>query len=252
MALGSTCRIWSVVVTARLPKRNVPWFELPVISPAHIQPVLWWLVSESWLCLFADLSLERKNRSLSLWDDMDNVHVCSTVFAHCVLLPNTDNFHFRGFQQNMPFLFVSSCLSPSAADLLFGCIAVPGRCYPLSVLLHPSHSRLLSSDTCCLKEAGMGTGSDPKTESLETRWAPNHSSRAVLQQELGGTLYQQPAPINRCYFIVADKTYLTLPSFCFSYCKLSHCYESVSCLMSSFLATSLLSAQINWCSSRRS
>lgn len=48
-----------------------------------------------------------------LWDDSDNVHVCSTVFAHCVLLPNTDNFHFEGFQQKIClfFLFHLACLA---------------------------------------------------------------------------------------------------------------------------------------------
>lgn len=119
-------------------------------------------------------------------------------------------FILEDSNKNMPLLFVSSCLSRSVAELLFGCITVPLRCYPscLSVFLHPSHSRLLSSDTCCVKEAGTGTRSNPKTESLKTSWAPKTFFACSSPTGTWRDLVPQPAPISRCYF---DRGWQNLP-----------------------------------------
>lgn len=80
---------------------------------------------------------------------------------------------------------------------------------------HPSHSRLLSSDFCCVKQAGTGIRANPKTESLKTIWAPKTFFTHCSPTGTWRDLVTLPAPINRCYFDCGGQNLPNLALFLF-------------------------------------
>lgn len=153
LALGGTRRSWSVVVTVRPQKELFLWEALwSRLSNQLFRPLTFSLHCvgkfQNVGCRFSDPQICRCSRDWrgSHENDADDGRVCSTVFALSILRIQT--------KMCFLFCFISLLSLPNRPDVWLHHSPWEMLSSCLSVLILPSHSCLLSSDTCCLKEAG--------------------------------------------------------------------------------------------------
>lgn len=172
LALGGTRRSWSVVVTVRPQKELFLWEALwSRLSNQQFRPLTFSLHCvgkfQNVGCPFSDLQICRcsrgwRGRTPSHQSDADDGCVYSTVFAHCVPVTKHRQLSILRIQTKMCllFCFISLLSLPDRPDVWLHHSPWEMLSSCLSVLILPSHSRLLSSDTFCKG------GWRPKTELL--------------------------------------------------------------------------------------